>query len=467
MNFTRSLLSFVAIVVSVCALDAQIMHAGADRALLSHNPDAADSTFIFVYYTSSSRTPALRARTPGNDTAVFSWYRFDNSIQKIDPVPVKTEADVPESTLVLPVTEGGGYMLVYDDGKLTDTFRAWVFRDEVRIDSVTYVQDCDYLNFSVYPSSNSSVFTTYDYFDFCNLERVVKRIITNTYTLAWDADADIYSGVPGMSPAWKTGSSNYHSIRAPFAEAAYSVTITNVFGNKSKEYKTPRIPPMGVYAAFDVLKADKSGGFSPTSDLKGEALWRMKLDNKSINADKYRWIGLNNQDINFLANDTLWRFDTEDVIEEIVYKPGRYPVRLTVENTLTGCTSVSSATDSDGAVRNDHVIVVAPSEFAPESLPNAFTPNGDGNNDVFTFVKTKRPVSMNAMELKIVNRNGQLVYKYSGAVAAWEGWNGKVNGSGSDCASGVYYYIISGDGWDDKSYDGKRYSGFVHLFRNN
>jgi gliding motility-associated-like protein len=357
-------------------------------------------------------------------------------------------------------------MLVYDDGRLTDTFRSWVFHDEVKIDSIKHVQNCDYLTFTVYPSSGGRFFSTYYYFDFCNPDDVMERIISNTFTVAWDADADIYAGATGISQAWKTATGYTNSLRAPFAEASYTATITNVFGNRSKEYKTQRIQPMGVYAAFDILKADRSGIFSPTTDLKGEALWRMKLDNKSLNADKYRWIGLNNQNVNFLVNDTLWRFDTEDVIEEIVYKPGRYPVRLTAENTLTGCSAVSTVTGSDGGVR-DCIIEVSPSEFAPESLPNAFTPNGDGNNDVFTFVKTKRPVSMNAMELKIINRNGQLVYKYSGAVADWEGWNGKVNGSGSECSSGVYYYIISGDGWDDKTYDGKRYTGFVHLFRNN
>jgi gliding motility-associated-like protein len=249
---------------------------------------------------------------------------------------------------------------------------------------------------------------------------------------------------------------------APFKDAKYSVKVKNLFGNVTAEYKTGLIPARGLYAKFDVLVPDDYGVFVPTTDLDGEALWRMKLDNKSVNADKFEWIGLNDQNINFLQNDTLWRYNTENVPDEIVYRPGKYPVKLSVENTGTGCRHSTYALDASGK-RKD--INVAPSIFSPESLPNAFTPNGDGNNDFFTFVKGKEPMSMRIMDLKIISRNSTPIYKYKGEVSSWEGWNGKMNGNGSDCSSGVYYYIISGEGWDGKSYSGKNYTGVLHLFR--
>jgi gliding motility-associated-like protein len=373
-------------------------------------------------------------------------------------------------------------MVVITTSEVIDTFRAWVFYDITVIDSVSYIQNCEYLQLTAHASSNRSNLFEYDYYDFCDLNNVRPRYISNTYTVEWNTDTDIYEGLPNVPQSWKKrnntmltriSSANEPSdadrplvpgLSAPLKEASYSVKITNVFGNVTEEYKTEPIPATGLYAAFDVLVPDEYGVFTPTTDFDGEALWRMKLENKSINADRFEWIGLNDQTVNFLQNDTLWRYNTEHVSDEIDYKPGVYPVKLNVENTRTGCLHSSYALDA-GRKRKD--INVAKSAFSPESLPNVFTPNGDGNNDFFTFVKGQEPVSMRIMDLKIVTRNGMQVYRYKGEVPAWEGWNGKMNGNGSDCSTGVYYYVISGEGWDDKSYSGKSYTGVIHLFRGN
>lgn len=67
------------------------------------------------------------------------------------------------------------------------------------------------------------------------------------------------------------------------------------------------------------------------------------------------------------------------------------------------------------------------------NLPNAFTPNGDGQNDVFIpypFCFIER------IDMQIFNRWGQIVYKTSDPNINWNGQNLK----GSDLAEGVYYY---------------------------
>jgi gliding motility-associated-like protein len=333
-----------------------------------------------------------------------------------------------------------------------------------------------------YASSYRNNFSAYDYYDFCDLNNVLPRYIPNLYTVEWNTNTDIYEGLPNVPQSWKKrdntmltriSSANEPSdadrplvpgLSAPLKDASYSVKITNVFGNVTEEYTTEPIPAMGLYAAFDVLVPDEYGVFTPTTTFDGEALWRMKLENKSKNADKFEWTGWNDQTVNFLQNDTLWRYYTENVPDEIIYKPGIYPVKLTVENTRTGCRHSTYTLDTS---RKRKDINVAKSAFSSESMPNAFTPNGDGNNDFFTFVKGQEPVSMRIMDLKIITRNSNLVYRYRGEVSTWEGWNGKMNGNGSDCSSGVYYYIISGEGWDGKSYSGKNYTGVLHLFRGN
>jgi len=88
--------------------------------------------------------------------------------------------------------------------------------------------------------------------------------------------------------------------------------------------------------------------------------------------------------------------------------------------------------------------------------PNVFTPNGDGSNDVF-FLKVANITEVKAV---IVDRWGNKVYEVissTGNIA----WDGK-NLQGKECAAGVYFYIITGEGKDDKEYESK---GNVSLFR--
>ncbi|MDR1593408.1 MAG: gliding motility-associated C-terminal domain-containing protein [Prevotellaceae bacterium] len=460
-----------------CA-SAQIVNPGADYVGLAYSSDVDDSIFIFTFFSSNTNPMTLKAKSMNNNPAEFKWYRFDNGSKTIEATPFRSDNGMES---VVPASQGG-YMVVIQTTEVADTFRAWVFDDHIAVDSVTYTQNCEYLQLTAHASSYRNNFSAYDYFDFCDLNNVRARYINNNYTVEWDSDTDIYEGLSNVPQTWKKrtnsmvtriSSANTPSdadrplvpgLSAPLKDASYLVKITNVFGNVSEEYKTKTIPAMGLYAVFDVLVPDEYGVFVPTKTLSGEALWRMKLENKSVNADKFDWIGWNDQTVNFLQNDTLWRYDTEHIPDEINYKPGVYPVKLNVENTRTGCRHSSYALDAGGK-RKD--IEVAKSVFSAESLPNAFTPNGDGNNDFFIFVKGQEPVSMRIMDLKIVTRNSTLVYKYRGEVSAWEGWNGKMNGSGSDCSSGVYYYIIKGEGWDDKSYSGKSYTGVLHLYRGN
>ncbi|MEJ6980136.1 gliding motility-associated C-terminal domain-containing protein [Pedobacter sp. P351] len=70
-------------------------------------------------------------------------------------------------------------------------------------------------------------------------------------------------------------------------------------------------------------------------------------------------------------------------------------------------------------------------------IPNAFTPNGDGINDVFTIVVKNKIAIKN---LKIFNRWGQVIYQTSDIDDYWDGLKENIN-----VPSGVYYWIIEGD----------------------
>ena len=71
-------------------------------------------------------------------------------------------------------------------------------------------------------------------------------------------------------------------------------------------------------------------------------------------------------------------------------------------------------------------------------LPNLFSPNGDGKNDVFQAMYCPRFVKQ--VNAKIVDRYGALVYEYAGALNGF-GWNGK-SMSGQSMAAGTYFYTV-------------------------
>jgi gliding motility-associated-like protein len=94
------------------------------------------------------------------------------------------------------------------------------------------------------------------------------------------------------------------------------------------------------------------------------------------------------------------------------------------------------ATDTKGCYGTDDIVVYV-YKTAPEIfVPSAFTPNGDGKNDVI------RPVTVGITQLeyfRIYNRWGQLLYS-TGEVG--QGWDGTLNGTRQP--SGTYVYMARG-----------------------
>jgi gliding motility-associated-like protein len=95
----------------------------------------------------------------------------------------------------------------------------------------------------------------------------------------------------------------------------------------------------------------------------------------------------------------------------------------------------------------------------PEPIENsmtvvsAFTPNGDGVNDLY-YVKG---INISSIQMKIVNRWGQLLYEATGENP---GWDGKYNGN--EVSEGVYYYIVE---VIFKNGEVRNKAGAIHLIR--
>jgi gliding motility-associated-like protein len=86
-------------------------------------------------------------------------------------------------------------------------------------------------------------------------------------------------------------------------------------------------------------------------------------------------------------------------------------------------------------------------------LPNIFSPNGDGLNDVFEPFPYRY---VKSIQLTIYNRWGEAVFETDDPSIQWDG---KHKESGKACSDGVYYYVIRVDfirltGIESQSYSG-------------
>lgn len=95
-------------------------------------------------------------------------------------------------------------------------------------------------------------------------------------------------------------------------------------------------------------------------------------------------------------------------------------------------------------------------------VPNAFSPNGDQNNDFFEVHAPEVVVS----EVRIYNRWGQLYYHWYGNTNQGnhgQFWAGNIDGSSKPAETGVYVYVISG--YHERSRNPVQRSGSVTLLR--
>ena len=113
---------------------------------------------------------------------------------------------------------------------------------------------------------------------------------------------------------------------------------------------------------------------------------------------------------------------------------------------LSGNWYFVSFKDEENCIYTDSIEVLATDCNSVLEVPNVFTPNDDGMNDLFQ-VNAKNILAFSAI---IVNRWGRKVFTWNDYTS---GWNGKLNGVGSDLSSGVYYYVIKAIGEDGSHFD--------------
>ena len=79
------------------------------------------------------------------------------------------------------------------------------------------------------------------------------------------------------------------------------------------------------------------------------------------------------------------------------------------------------------------------------SVPNVFTPNGDGSNATLQL----NAVGIASLDMEIFNRWGQLVARLDNVYQVWDARSN----SGEPVPDGTYFYTLRARGRDGKEHD--------------
>lgn len=128
-----------------------------------------------------------------------------------------------------------------------------------------------------------------------------------------------------------------------------------------------------------------------------------------------------NWDYDWSPGENLMDSTDKNPIIELPRDTTQYTVKITTQN---GCMFELSTTQN---------VIQPPCERPYVFLPNAFSPNGDGTNDVLLL----RGEFVDQMELIIYNRWGEQVFRSTDQTIGWDGLT-----NGKDNAPGAYGYYL-------------------------
>ena len=122
-----------------------------------------------------------------------------------------------------------------------------------------------------------------------------------------------------------------------------------------------------------------------------------------------------------------------------LWNPGTYLSSISISNPI--CTPrediryALKIVSADGCKNEDDIFIKVVKDFV---VPNTFTPNGDGINDLW---KIENMIFYPNHKLEVFNRNGQKLFESTNYNGDWDGTY-----KGKPLPSGTYYYIIDLNG---------------------
>ena len=393
---------------------------------------------IFVY--NQLKTGNLSLRQPAQNT--FKWYRFNYNTLNFDKFNEVTDATETSQNGL----EQGGYKVTVTPRGATaprDSFVAWLYMNpgfefallknqNVEIPETYSYRQCTHTDFVLNPKipTRQSSFT---YYNPGNLQQTALRF-ENEITFMMKPE----NGTEVKLRLNTQGNDQYlRDNSPPYEDTKFYFRAYDMFGIEKEDnimYRTV-IP----YVTLDQPVLPEK---DPTS-----APLPVKFTWKPYNVSRYEWQ---------FGDGTSVVYDLETVPDTVIntyYTPRTqgYLVELKVISPYD-CTYTTVPVK----------ITVDPPLL---EVPNVFTPNGDNTNEYFK----PNAVSLRRFEIWIYTRAGKQVYYHRGDdLRNWEGWDGRIEKSGNEAATGVYFYVIKAAGWDEPPTRNPKpgpYSGFFHLYR--
>ena len=152
------------------------------------------------------------------------------------------------------------------------------------------------------------------------------------------------------------------------------------------------------------------------------------------------------------ANAWLWKFgdggtsNAQNPVHD--FYAGNWTIQLIAYSNTVPCPVQDSLTKI--------AYIVADTCQSKLIIPNVFSPDGDGKNDIF-YVTAE---GFSAFHIEIYDRWGARIFVSDDLN---DQWNGKIHNNGQEAAAGTYYYLLN---ITDSNKHTETYKGFLTLFRN-
>jgi gliding motility-associated-like protein len=257
-----------------------------------------------------------------------------------------------------------------------------------------------------------------------------------------NVDIDMSKAISGCAPV---NNVEFNAVTNSLVGINFSWTLGNGSVNTTSNPKNINYPNAGTYTVGVIATDAKGCTIKINKVLEVYPVPVVSFSNTIGN-----WTNpmINFTDMSTNGNITSWHWTFgigADVYSTIQHPNYNYPD--------SGSYNVTLKVKTDKGCENMLMKKVYIADESSVFIPNAFSPNGDGQNDVFTVIGN----SVTKFEMLIFNRGGNLVFK---STDINKGWDGTFKGQVSE--NNAYVYKISYVGKDSKSHTA---SGSVTLVK--